>query len=85
MYLIVSDPEGRRTDAIVLAMGADRMRISVPGCDDVLELKKDGDRWIADSGAAMEIEAAIMTASGESSRFAEFVPLVRAAGGRMVS
>jgi len=78
MHLILSDGEGRRTEAIVLAFSTDRMRISIPDCEDSIELKLEQERWISDAGAVFEIEA-VITGSDASSWFRHAVPAAQAA------
>jgi hypothetical protein len=62
MHLTISYFDGRRVEAIVLAVSADRMRISIPGCDDATELRMAGDFWISEAGEVIEIESMVVGA-----------------------
>ena len=84
MHVIISYRDGRRVEAIALAAGADRMRISVPGCDDAVALSQTQSGWITETGEAVELEAMI-PAEGLSERFAEMRPRSYAAGDHSVS
>ena len=57
MYMILSYPTGRYTDAILLSATPARMRVVVKGQDDTLELCRIGTQWISDSGSPVEIES----------------------------
>ncbi len=78
MQLILSYSDGRRTDAAVLAVSAERMRISIPDCDDIIELKADRGGWVAEDGTKVEIEA-MVAGSDVSALFAQPARLAKAA------
>lgn len=82
MHLILSYSDGRRTEAVVLAMTAERMRISIPGASDAIELRAEQELWISESGERVEIDA-VLTASETGSQLADFRPLARSAGQRV--
>jgi len=59
MHLIIAYHDGRRAEAMVLAASTERLRISIPGCDDAMELRVEGDGWITENGERVEIESMI--------------------------
>ena len=59
MLLMISYQDGRLVEAIVLAAGMDRMRVSIPDIEDAVELRNIGDGWISERGERVEIEAII--------------------------
>ncbi|HLK51602.1 MAG TPA: hypothetical protein VKT49_25855 [Bryobacteraceae bacterium] len=61
MHLIIAYHDGRREEAIVLSASRDRLRISIPGGDDTIELSMDRDAWITETGERVEIESLIRT------------------------
>ena len=60
MHLTLSYSDGRILEAVVLSASADRMRISIPDYEDVVELRMDQDNWILESGEPVEIESIIL-------------------------
>jgi hypothetical protein len=64
MHLMFSYADGRIVDAVVLSASVDRMRLSIPGCEDVLELRSEKDFWILESGERVEIESILANESG---------------------
>ena len=80
MHLTISFSDGRRVDAVVLAVSADRMRISIPGIDDATELRATQGAWFTETGEPVEIESIILLADGRS-LFPEIRPAVRGAAG----
>jgi hypothetical protein len=59
MHLIISMPNGKRREAVVLAVGENRLRVVVAGHNDVVELRRNYGLWSCDLG---EIEVEAMTA-----------------------
>lgn len=80
MYLLLSFADGKIIEAVVLSASVDRMRISIPGCEDVLELRNEQDFWILESGERVEIES-IVSANESSAILPEVRPLARSALG----
>lgn len=80
MHLTISFSDGRRAEAVVLAVSADRMRISIPGSDDATELRATQGAWFTETGEPVEIESMILLSDG-SSVFPEISPGVRGAAG----
>jgi hypothetical protein len=54
--MILHFPTGR-VDGLLLATGRDRLRLAIPQFDDTVELHFEEGRWIADTGAAVQIES----------------------------
>lgn len=80
MYLTIRYSDGRFGEAVVLSASADRMRISVPDYDDVMELRKNQDFWISEAGEAVQIESIVLTTAGDT-LFREMHPLTLSASG----
>lgn len=59
MFMIIRDSTGRRRQGILLAVSADRMRVAVPGCDDVLELRRSRREWAFAGGDPVKIEGMV--------------------------
>lgn len=60
MRLIIRFESGVRVEAVLLAAGADAMRI-IPSQGNTLELVRMGDSWYTEQGDLAEIEALIAT------------------------
>ena len=56
MHMILRYPSGRRVDGILLAAGADRLRIVVRRLNETIELCLTEDQWISERGDRIEIE-----------------------------
>ncbi len=56
MQTILLFESGKRVDAIVLAVGADSMRVIVPGEKDTLELRRTAGQWCTGDGDAVLVE-----------------------------
>lgn len=80
MHLTISFSDGRRADAVVLAVSADRMRISLPGSDDATELRAAHGAWFTETGEPVDIDSIVLLSDG-SSLFPEISPAVRGAAG----
>jgi hypothetical protein len=74
--------DGRIIDAVVLSASVDRMRLSIPGCEDVLELRSVQDFWVLESGERVEIESILANELGTI--FPGVRPLTRTALGGAV-
>ena len=59
MHLIIAYHDGRRTEAILLSASRERLRISIPGSSDAIELSMDRDAWVTETGECVEIESMI--------------------------
>ena len=57
MRLIIRFPDGRRAEALLLAESADWLRVTMPGYDDAIDLRRSGGSWIDESGQRVSIEA----------------------------
>lgn len=57
MRLILRYSNGRRTEALLLSRGARLLRVTVPGCNDTLELSMEGEHWVDEQGWRVSIEA----------------------------
>ena len=82
MHLTFSYSDGRRVEGVVLSVSADRMRVSVPGAGDAVELRIEQDSWISETGEPVEIESIVW--ASESARCQELRPLTRTASGSVV-
>ena len=79
MHLTMTYFDGRRLEGIVLAVSAERIRISIPEQQDAMELTLHQSVWMTEDQEPVEIDA--LVAVGDlSSLFAEMQPAVRAAG-----
>lgn len=56
MHMILRYPSGRRVDGILLAAGADRLRIVVRRLNETIELRLTEGQWISDRGDRIEVE-----------------------------
>ena len=84
MHLIIRKLAGKRLDALVLAVGENRLRAVVPGHNDVLELRRNYGQWSCDLGD-IEVEAFISQEGIDVIRFhAEFCPEERGFGSQFV-
>jgi len=75
MYMMFRYASGRRAEAVVLSSSRERMRIVVRNCNDTIELRLVGGRWVPPSGNPIEIESLIAdnhtaTAGGFPARYA---------------
>ena len=80
MHLIISKPGGKPLEALVLAVGENRLRAVVAGSTDVVELHRNYGQWSSDLGE-VQVEAMIVNDRIDINLFrAEFCPEERAAG-----
>lgn len=78
MHLIISFADGHRAEAIVLAVSADRMRITMPEYEDAMELRLRDGAWMTEDQRPVELEA--LAAGGDlRALFAGMGPLSRTA------
>jgi hypothetical protein len=73
MEIIIRHLDGRREEAVMLAVSVDRMRISSPGCEDTMELQFTQGTWTNENHEPLEIEA-LISGTDLSSLFAEIRP-----------
>jgi hypothetical protein len=59
MFMIIRGSTGRRLEGSLPAIGGDRMRVAVPGCDDVLELRRSRREWAFEGGEPVKIEGMV--------------------------
>ena len=82
MDLNISTPNGKRFEAMVLAVGENRLRAVVAGCNDTVELWRNYGQWSSDLGD-VELEALASNHGIDMSRFcADFCSRERAAGSK---
>jgi len=89
MCLTMSYSDGRRIDAVVLAVSSDVMRMAVPGCDDTVELRRQQNQWLGEDGDPVELEAWVAETDPVSMFepvlvFEEVRPRAMAAGGSVM-
>ena len=84
MYLMLSYADGKIVEAVVLSANGDRMRISIPNYEDVLELRNEQDGWILENGERVEIESVIL-ANESSAIFQNARPLTLRAAAQAIS
>jgi len=83
MHITIRFLDGRRVEGIVLAVSAEKMRLSLPDCDDAMELTLARGMWMTEKREFVELEA-LATGSDLSSLFGEIGPRAYAAA-RVVS
>ncbi len=59
MHIILRYPDGSRVQALLLSEGSDRMRVTIPGRRDTLELHLVNERWVDEDGHKVSIEAMV--------------------------
>ncbi len=64
MPMILLYENGLRVDAMLLAIGQNRMRVVFRGGRDAMELRLLKDQWMSEEGDAVDIESILM--AGES-------------------
>ena len=80
MHLIISAPNSKPCEALVLAVGENRLRVVMAGYTDVLELRRSYGNWSSDLGE-VQVEAWTVDGRIDIDRFqAEFCPEERAVG-----
>ena len=78
MHLTMTYFDGRRIEGMVLAVSAERIRISIPEQEDAMELTLHQSVWMTEDREPVEIDA-LVAAGDLSSLFSEMQPAVRAA------
>jgi len=78
MHITIRFFDGRLVDAVVLAVGAGRMRISLPGNDDAKELAVANGTWVIENHEPVELEA-LVSGTDLCSVLAEIGPRAQAA------
>lgn len=71
---------GRIAEGVMLAADQDSMRIVLRGAADTVELRRKGDRWIADGDRAVDFEVLLTDGHAELELLEEERPLAMAAG-----
>ncbi len=78
MHLTMTYFDGRRVEGVVLAVSAERIRISIPQQPDAMELTLQQSVWMTEDQEPVEIEALVVERDF-SSLFAEIQPVVAVA------
>ncbi|PWU12436.1 MAG: hypothetical protein C5B51_00650 [Terriglobia bacterium] len=65
VFLTVKLSDGRKGDAVLLAVSRDRMRLALQGQTDTIELRRAGDEWVDEFGDAVSLDY-FWTADGSS-------------------
>ncbi len=82
MLLAIQHENGRRSEALLLAAGEERMRLAPRGGLDTLELTRIGERWYDERGRRVTIGAMVAIEGMDCSSFcADGRPRVMTAGG----
>ena len=68
MYTIVTFPEGRQVDALLLSASPERLRVAIPGRGDVVELQRIGGQWTSDRGEPVELGAILTEDPAQTAR-----------------
>jgi hypothetical protein len=81
MLLSIEDEAGRRSEAMLLAAGKDRMRLAPRGSSDTLELTMVAETWYDERGRRVTIAAILALDGADCSDFcADVYPRVATAG-----
>ena len=83
MHLTIRHFDGRLVESILLAVSADRMRITIPDSEDTIELALRQGVWIAETGEPVEIES-MVSAADLSAIFTGIIPTARFAAASSV-
>jgi hypothetical protein len=59
MHMILRYPDRTRTDALLLLQGRGRIRVAIPGRDDIVELTRTRELWADEDGRIVTIEAIV--------------------------
>ena len=65
MHLILCLPSGQRVDGLLLAAGRNRLRVAIPLRNDAVELHREHDQWMSDTGEAVQIESMLCDGTTE--------------------
>jgi hypothetical protein len=63
----------RRVEAVVLSATPDNLRVAVPGESDVVDLRIEGGRWVAEDGVTLDLDFWLAEESDDLSIFDGFV------------
>lgn len=81
MRLIITFQTGFTTEALLLALSRETMRVLVPGQPDAILLSKQNGCWHSESGESVEVDAAMPVAGvNYAAMFADFAPRTMTAG-----
>lgn len=81
MHAIIGLPGGFRSEAVLLAIGVNRMRLAIAGCLDTVDCQLVQNQWISENGDPIEVEALWPAESIDMATLAiELFPQRRAAG-----
>jgi hypothetical protein len=84
MEMILRYQTGLRAEAVLLAAGADRMRIAVRDGADTVELRLVFGQWVSEDGGPLEIESLISIPNTGIVHFCpDPAPMTRTAGNTM--
>jgi hypothetical protein len=67
MYMLIRYPVGVIVEAVVLAMGRNRMRVVAAGFPDTIELKRTGSQWFTATWQPVEFDFLMSSARQTSS------------------
>jgi hypothetical protein len=82
MHLVIRELNGKRREALVLAVGANRLRVVIAGERETIELRRNFGDWCSDSGAIVQLEAIVADGRADLARFhTDLFPAERAVGG----
>ena len=81
MLALIRYPVGVIVEGIILSWTGNRMRLAIGGLDDIVELRRSGEIWLAESGQTVEFEfLGGWTTEGGAKTVSSPVPAVRFAG-----
>ncbi|HEY1337286.1 MAG TPA: hypothetical protein VGF59_07235 [Bryobacteraceae bacterium] len=82
MHLVFRTLKGARREALVLAVGENRLRIVVAGQRDAVELRRTYGHWTSDLGATVQLEGIMAHDGIDLARFyADLFPREQALSG----
>ena len=82
MFVAIQHENGRRSEALLLAAGDERMRLAPRNGLDTIELTRMGERWYDERGRRVTIGGVVAIEGVDYSRFcADSRPRVMGAGG----
>jgi hypothetical protein len=74
MYLIICNSNCERSECMLLAATADRMRLAVPGCVDAVELTRKQGQWVLEGQEPVELESLLAASAPGRIYSAEGLP-----------
>jgi hypothetical protein len=85
MLALIRYPVGVIVEAVILAVRRNRLRVAAAGFPDAFELRRSGNRWLTDTGDAVEFEFLSARAeAGEEASASKRVLAARFAGAQVV-